>query len=163
MACAKLHTFTGAGTLLQPQTPHQISRDSSITQMWPLLAWELLWLPRPAWLCPQPPCTLCMHTDSGSVISALAFGSQAPFLTFVSLPSLSQPGPTAQPGAAGPTDSPAPHSPSASWKGTTGRSITPHCFLWHLILDGLCPKTPQSLHFTFGGKGQGSVHPLKCQ
>ena len=33
LACAKLHTFTGAGTLLQPQTPHQISRDSSITQM----------------------------------------------------------------------------------------------------------------------------------
>ena len=74
MACAKLHTFTGAGTLVQPQTPHQISRDSSITQMWPLLAWELLWLPRPAWLCPQPPCTLCMHTDSGSVVSALASG-----------------------------------------------------------------------------------------
>ena len=42
-------------------------------------------------------------------------GSQAPFLTFVSLPSPSQPGSTAQPGVLGPDDSPAPHSPSASW------------------------------------------------
>ena len=47
-------------------------------------------------------------------------GSQAPFLTFVSLPSPSQPGSTAQPGAAGPADSPAPHSPSASWSPRQG-------------------------------------------
>ena len=120
MACAKLHTFTGAGTFVQPQTPHQISRDSSITQMWTLLVWELLCLPRPAWLCPQPPCTLCKHTDSGSVISALAFGSPNPFLTFVSLPSPSQPGSTAQPVAAGPADSLVPHSPSASWSPRQG-------------------------------------------
>ena len=105
LACAKLHTFPGAGTLVQPQTPHRISRDSSITQMWTLLAWELLCLPHPAWLCPRLPCTLCMDTDSGSVISALAFGSQAPFLTFISLPSPSQPGSIAQLGAAGPAGS----------------------------------------------------------
>ena len=156
MACAKLHTFTGAGTLLQPQTPHQISRDSSITQMWPLLAWELLWLPRPAWLCPQPPCTLCMHTDSGSVVSALAFGSQAPFLTFVSLPSPSQPGSTAQPGAAGPADSPAPHSPSASWSPRPRERGSCPSVLWGIWCLMPCVQRPHSpCTLPGGGRGRG--------
>ena len=163
LACAKLHTFPGAGTLSSYKTPHQISRDSSITQMWTLLAWELLCLPRPAWLYPQLPCTLCMHTASGSVVSSLAFGFPAPFLTFVSLPSPSQPGSTAQPGATGPTDFPAPHSPSLLEPKATGTRVVPQCFMGHLVLDALCPKAPQSLHFTWVRKELGSMQSLKCQ
>ena len=163
MACAKLHTFTGAGTFVQPQTPHQISRDSSITQMWTLLVWELLCLPRPAWLCPQPPCTLCMHTDSGSVVSALASGHKphsspsSPCLLPLSLvqqPSLVSWVPM----------TPRLHillqPPGAQGHGNEGRA---QCFMGHLVLDALCPMAPQSLHFTCGRKGQRSVHPLKCQ
>ena len=44
-----------------------------------------------------------------------------------------------------------------------GMRVAPQCFLGHLVLDALYSKAPQSLHFTWWRKREGSKRPLKCQ
>ena len=120
--CAKLHTFTGAGTLLQPQNPtpslqgqHHQPNVVPVSLGAPLPASPLLTLPA---RCRAH----SVHAHRHGVCRSHPWhsGQQAPLLTFVSLLSPSQPGSTAQPGAAGPADSTAPRSPSASWSPRQG-------------------------------------------